>query len=150
MAPSALRRTWLLAAVLSLQAAQAAHAADRLVLIVSVRSPVSTLNSLEIQKLFLGLTVIVNGESLHPLRNESDDLMRQIFYQNVISMSEPAYERRMLASMLQQGRTAPPVFTNSAALLNAVSADPYAVSFVWAAQVAGDARFKVLRVIWRE
>jgi hypothetical protein len=127
-----------------------AFAADRLVLIVSANSPVTALNSPEIQKLFLGLTVMTNGDVLHPLRNESEEFIRQIFFQSIISMSESAYERRVLALTLQQGRTAPPLYRNIRTLLDAVAADPTAVSYAWAADVAKDPRIKALRVLWHE
>ena len=127
-----------------------AAAADRLVLIVSAKSPVTALNSPEIQKLFLGLTVIADGDVLRPLRNESEEFIRQIFFQSIVSMSESTYERRVLALTLQQGRTAPPLYRNTKALLDAVAADPAAVSYAWAADVAKDPRIKTLRVLWHE
>jgi hypothetical protein len=127
-----------------------AVAADRLVLIVSANSPVTALTSPEIQKLFLGLTVMTNGDVLRPLRNESEEFIRQIFFQSIVSMSESAYERRVLALTLQQGRTAPPLYRNTKMLLDAVAADPAAVSYAWAADVAKDPRIKTLRVLWHE
>jgi hypothetical protein len=127
-----------------------AVAADRLVLIVSAKSPVMALNSPEIQKLFLGLTVMTNDDVLRPLRNESEEIIRQIFFQSIVSMSESAYERRVLALTLQQGRTAPPLYRNTKMLLDAVAADPAAVSYAWAADVAKDPRIKTLRVLWHE
>jgi hypothetical protein len=127
-----------------------AVAADRLVLIVSAKSPVTALNSPEIQKLFLGLTVMTNDDVLRPLRNESEEIIRQIFFQSIVSMSESAYERRVLALTLQQGRTAPPLYRNTKMLLDAVAADPAAVSYAWAADVAKDPRIKTLRVLWHE
>jgi hypothetical protein len=127
-----------------------AVAADRLVLIVSANSSVAALNSPEIQKLFLGLTVMTNGDVLRPLRNESEEFIRQIFFQSIVSMSESAYERRVLALTLQQGRTAPPLYRNTKMLLDAVATDPAAVSYAWAADVAKDPRIKTLRVLWHE
>jgi hypothetical protein len=127
-----------------------AVAADRLVLIVSANSPVTALNSPEIQKLFLGLTVIANGDVLRPLRNDSEELIREIFFQSIVSMSESAYERRVLALALQQGRTAPPLYRNTRMLMDAVATDPAAVSYAWAADVANDPRIKTLRVLWHE
>jgi hypothetical protein len=127
-----------------------ALSADRLVLIVSAKSPVTALNSPEIQKLFLGLTVMTNGDVLRPLRNESEEFIRQIFFQSIVSMSESAYERRVLALTLQQGRTAPPLYRNTKMLLDAVATDPAAVSYAWAADVAKDPRIKTLRVLWHE
>jgi hypothetical protein len=65
-------------------------------------------------------------------------------------MSESAYERRVLALTLQQGRTAPPLYRNTKMLLDAVATDPAAVSYAWAADVAKDPRIKTLRVLWHE
>jgi hypothetical protein len=146
------RAAWLrlLATALLLSSSLPVFSADRVVLIASVRNPVITLNSLQVQKLFLGLTVSVGGIDLRPLRNESDDVMRQIFYQNIISMAESTYERRMLALPLQQGRTAPPVYRSKQALLSAVAADSAVVSFAWAGDIASDPRFKIIGVLGQE
>ena len=150
MASTSIRRLPALVGVLLLYCAPPAIAADRLVLIASANGPVSMLNSLEIQKLFLGLTVVTNGGVLHPLRNESDEGMRELFYQDIISMSELTYERRLLALTLQQGRTNPPIFRDSRALLNAVAADPYAISYAWAADARRDGRVRILKVLGSE
>jgi hypothetical protein len=143
-------RRRLLGALLFLLGATATIAADRVVLIANVNNPVSEINTLEVQKLFLGLTVYAGGNPQHPIRNESDELLRQIFYQNVVSMSESNYQRRLLALTLQQGRTAPPVYRNSKELVSAVAADSAAISFAWAAEVANDPRIKILRVLGQE
>ena len=150
IARTSLHRLGLLGVVLLLYCAKPAIAADQLVLIASANSPVSTLDAIEIQKLFLGLTIIADGKALRPLRNETDDSTRQIFYQNVISMSEPTYGRRMLALTLQQGRTAPPVYRDSKSLLNAVAADPYAISYAWAKEASRDTRIRILKILGRE
>jgi len=140
----------LLGVMLFLLGTTATIAVDRVVLIANVKNPVSELNTLEVQKLFLGLTVSAGGNALHPLRNESDDLLRQIFYQNIISMSESTYTRRLLALTLQQGRTAPPIYKSAKELVSAVAADSESISFAWAAEVAGYPRLKVLRVLGQE
>lgn len=125
-----------------------AHAENRLLLLVGAKSPVQELSSVEIHRLFLGLTVIVANRPLHALRNESDELMERVFFQNIVSMSEAAYDRRMLAMTLQQGRTAPPVIRGTKAVLDALAADPDAVSFAWSDDVGRDPRVKALRVLW--
>lgn len=136
-----------LAAAWFLAAAPAA-ADDRLVLVVSAGSQVTSLNSIEVQRLFVGLTVIVNDRPLRAVRNESDELMQHIFFQNIVSMSESAYDRRMLTLTLQQGRTAPPVLRSTKAVFDALAADPYAVSFAWAGDAERDPRIRPLRVLW--
>lgn len=147
---ASIRRVGVLFAVLCLHLGQPAFAADRLVLIASASGSVSTLNSLEIQKLFLGLTVVSNGGDLHPLRNDSDQGMRELFFQDIVSMSELTYERRLLALTLQQGRTTPPIYRDSRALFNAVAADPHAVSYAWAADARRDPRIRILKVLGSE
>jgi hypothetical protein len=129
--------------------ARPAGAEDRLLLLVSAESKVAALSSLEVHRLFLGLTVVVNDQRLRALRNDSDEQMRKVFFQNIVSMSESVYDRRMLALTLQQGRAAPPVLNNTRDVLDVLAADPDAVSFGWAADVEHDRRVKVLRVLWR-
>jgi len=129
--------------------ARPAWAEDRLLLLVAAQSRIEALGSVDVHKLFLGLTVVVNDHRLHPLRNDADELMRRVFFQNVVSMSESVYDRRMLALTLQQGIAAPPVLRTTREVLEALAADPDAVSFAWAADVDRDPRVKALRVLWR-
>jgi hypothetical protein len=133
---------------LALSLAVPAVAEDRLVLLVGADSKISTLSSVDVHKLFLGLTVVVNDQRLHPLRNDSDELMRRIFFQNIVSMSESVYDRRMLALTLQQGRAAPPVLHTTKEVLDALASDADAVSFAWAADAERDPKVRVLRVLW--
>ena len=129
--------------------ARPAFAEDRLVLIVNAESRVTALTSIDVHKLFLGLTVVVSELRLHPFRNDADELMNRVFFQNIVSMSESVYDRRMLALTLQQGRTAPPVLHSTKEVLDVLAEDPAAVSFAWAADVERDPRVKALRVLWR-
>jgi hypothetical protein len=63
-------------------------------------------------------------------------------------MSEAVYDRRMLALTLQQGRGALPVLGTTAAVVDALTTDPDAVSFAWAADVEHNPRLRILRVLW--
>lgn len=148
---AAVKRLPALLATLLLLGAVPAHAGDRsMVLIVSADSPVTHLDAIDVRKLFLGLSVIRNDLSLRALDNRSDDRLRQAFLQNVVAMPEAAYEKRVLAIMLQQGAHRPQPFATTPALLAAVAADPAAVSVAWSTDVAQDRRLRVLRVLWHE
>jgi hypothetical protein len=131
-----------------LTAATPALAGEQLVLIVSAASKVEQLDSLEVRKLFLGLTVTHNGNRLRPVLNESDDRVKQIFLQNIVSMSDITYDRRLLRLSLIQGQTQPTAYKNIALLINSVAADPSAVSYAWAEDVAHETRIRILRVLW--
>jgi hypothetical protein len=131
-----------------LAAAAPAFADEQLVLIVSAGSKVEQLDSLELRKLFLGLTVTYDGNRLRPVLNETDVRVKEIFLQNIVSLSDITYDRRLLRLALIQGQTQPAVYKNIGQLIAAVAADPNAVSYAWAKDVAHDARIRILRVLW--
>ena len=131
-----------------LAAARSVSAAEQLVLIVSADSKVEQLDSLEVRKLFLGLTVTQNGERLRPVLDEADARVKEIFLQNIVSMSDTTYDRSVLRLALIQGQIKPIAYKDIALLIKAVVADPTAVSYAWAKDVAHDPRIKVLRVLW--
>jgi hypothetical protein len=136
--------------LLLLSTATPALAGEELVLIVSTRSDVDQLDSPLVRKLFLGLTVTHQGNRLHPVLNEADPEIKELFLQNIVSMSDSTYDRYVLRLSLLQGRTQPTVYRSNADLINAVAADATVVGYVWARDVAHDARIKILRVLWHD
>jgi hypothetical protein len=63
-------------------------------------------------------------------------------------MSDTTYDRSVLRLALIQGQIKPVAYKDIAQLLKAVIADPTAVSYAWAKDVARDPRIKILRVLW--
>jgi hypothetical protein len=131
-------------------AASAPARADEVVLIASANSDIGQLDSLAVRKLFLGLTVIHDGKRLRPFLNEGDARLKDIFLQNVVSMSEMTYDRRVLSLVLQGGRSLPAVYDDTTKLLSALVADPTAVSYAWLKDVEHDRRIKIMRILWRD
>jgi len=142
--------TWLLAALLGAAVIMPAFADETLVLIVSADSKVEQLDSLEVRKLFLGMTVIHNGDRLRPLLNEAEPRLKDVFLQNIVSMTDMTYDRRILRLALQGGRSLPAVYADKVMLINTIASDPTAVSFAWAKDVQHDRRIKILRVLWHD
>jgi hypothetical protein len=124
--------------------------ADEVVLVASANSDIAHLDSLTVRKLFLGLTVTHDGRRLRPYLNEGDPRLKDIFLQNVVSMSEMTYDRSVLRLALQGGRTLPAAYDDTAQLLNALATDPTAVSYAWLKDVQHDRRIKILRTLWRD
>ena len=141
---------WLLALLFGVAIMLPASADETLVLIVSADSKVEQLDSLEVRKLFLGMTVTHNGDRLRPLLNEAEPRLKDVFLQNVVSMTDMTYDRRTLRLALQGGRSLPAVYTDKGTLITAVAADPTAVSFAWAKDVQYDRRIRILRVLWHD
>jgi hypothetical protein len=133
-----------------LAAAPRALAEEQLVLIVSADSPIVQLDSLQIRKLFLGMTVTLYDARLRPVLNETDARVKEIFLQNIVSMSEITYDRSQLRLTLIQGQRQPTVYRDIPLLLQAVAADRSAVSYAWSKDVAHDPRIKILRVLWHD
>lgn len=126
-------------------------AADRVaVLVVSTDSPLTTLEPIELRKLFLGLPVLRGGRPLRPVRNVSDEQLSQVFLQHVVAMSQTAYDRRILSQVLQQGRPRPQEIKSREQLMQALAADPLAVSYVWMKDVPPTARIRIVRVLWTD
>jgi hypothetical protein len=133
-----------------LLAALPAFANERLVLIASVDSEVEQLDSLEIRKLFLGMTVTRGSGRLRPLLNDGDVQMRNVFLQNVVSMTDTVYDRRILRLAMAGEANLPARYTDKTALLNAVAGNKLAISYAWARDVEHDHRFKILRTLWHD
>lgn len=127
-----------------------ARANEELVLIVSAQSNIDQLDSSLVRKLFLGLSVSQYGERLRPLLNESDAKIKDLFLQNIVSMSDSTYDRYVLRLSLLQGRRQPVVYKDKNSLIRAVAADPSVVGYVWAKDVAHNALVRIVRVVWHD
>lgn len=134
--------------LVGLLALSASASPRTLVLVVRADSKVVDLDSLAVRKLFLGLPVLVNGSPLHPVRNRSDADLDPIFLQQIVAMSQSAYERQTLVGVNRQGWLRPTEATSVAEVLKDLYADPNAVSFMWKSDVDHNPRIRVIRVLW--
>jgi hypothetical protein len=131
-------------------ATQAGATSHTLVLVVRADSKLSDLDSLTVRKLFLGLPVLIDGTPLHPVRNRSDPQLDPIFLQQIVAMSQSAYDRQILIGINRQGWLRPAEVTTTARVLDALYADSNAVSFMWLHDVANNPRVRVIRVLWSD
>lgn len=138
-----------LALALALPAAAAA-ATRQVVLVVNADGPIGKLDPIEIRKVFLGLPILRFAHALHPIRNTSDEQLEQVFLQDIVALSQSAYDRRVLGLILRQGKPRPLELSSREALLAAIYADRYAVSYMWLSDVVGNSRLRVLRILWTD
>lgn len=127
---------------------QTCAASHTLVLVVRADSKVTDLDSLTVRKLFLGLPVLVDGSLLHPVRNRSDRELDPIFLQQIVAMSQSAYDRQILNGVNRQGWLRPAEVNTTSRILETLYADPNTVTFMWLHEVAHNPRVRVLRVLW--
>ena len=120
------------------------------VLVVRADSPVTSLDSLTVRKLYLGFTVSVGERELRGVRLLDNLEMNRAFMQNVLGMSSAQYESRLLRQVLKQGRQAPLKLATADEVIAAVSRNPGTVGSLWADQLAGHDNLRVVRLLWRE
>ena len=130
--------------------APARPASQAVVLVVRADSPVSEMDSVTVRKLFLGLPVLVNGRPLHPLRNRSDPLLDEIFFQQIVAMSQSSYDRQILIGVNRQLALRPVELNRTAEVIAALRADPNAVTFMWQRDVGHNPELRVIRVLWSD
>ena len=120
------------------------------VLAVRADSSVTDLDSIAVRKLFLGLPVLISGKPLHPVRNRADQQLDEIFLQQIVAMSQSAYDRQVLIGLNRQGSIRPAEVTAQTRALEILYDDPNAVTFMWLRDVAHDPRVRVIRVLWSD
>jgi hypothetical protein len=143
------RRLLTLLLILSL-VAPARPASQAVVLVVGADSPVIEMDSVSVRKLFLGVPVLVNGKPLHPLRNRSDPLLDEIFFQQIVAMSQSSYDRQTLIGVNRQGWLRPEEYSRVEDVVAALNADPNAVSYMWQRDVGHNPKIRVIRVVWSD
>jgi hypothetical protein len=143
------RRALLLFALL-LGGSQGLASSQSVVLVVRTDSPVSDLDSVTVRKLFLGVPVLIGGRPLHPVRNRSDARLDQIFLQEIVAMSQAAYDRQILIGVNRQGWLRPEESGSESEVVHRVLSDPNAVSFMWERDLAHNPQIRVIRVLWTE
>jgi len=122
----------------------------QVVLVAAATSPLHSLDSLELRKIYLGFTVKRDGAAVKGLRNTEDKNLNSIFLQTVVAMSEKSYKNRLLSLTLRQGIPGPVEYDKLEDLLAALSATPYCISYMWKQDAVRSSEIKVLRVLWHQ
>ncbi len=129
-------------------AAQSHATGADLVLVATARSSISQLTPEEVRRLYLGIPVESGGQPVKPLINAIDNLTREIFMQEVLFMSMDAYQRQTLLRIHRTGAAPTPVYTDMPALLEALNADPDAVTYMLRATAVASSGVKIIGELW--
>jgi hypothetical protein len=119
-----------------------------LVFVTSSKSTTPALTAGEIRKLYLGVTLLADGQTIKPLRNNSDDYLQEVFMQKVMFMSTPTYERQILSRVFRIGGTRPPVYNNLDKLIDALEADPSTLSYMSRKDAQATPDIKIIGNVW--
>ena len=125
--------------------------ADVAVVLVTYKdSPIQSISSLDIRKVYLGISVTIDGNTIRALRRRDDERLNRIFLQSVIAMSERSYERRLVSLMLKFGTPRPAVLDDSDELLESLVTVPSSIAYMWKSDAEVDSRVRIIGVLWQE
>lgn len=140
---------FLMISALALMAATS-RADDVVVLVTSKDSTIESISSLDIRKIYLGISVSHDGNVIRALRRRDDERLNQIFLQSVIAMSQRSYERRLLSLVLKFGTPRPVEVDNHEELLNLLERNTSSIAYMWKSEAESDSSVKIIRVLWQE
>jgi hypothetical protein len=124
-------------------------AQNRVVLVAAKNSPLETLSSFEVRKIYLGIAVFKNGRTISAFRNGSDPRLSDVFFQSVVGLSEERYERRLLTNVFKYGTARPGEISDASQVKALLVTNPYTVSYLWVTDEVPEG-LKVLRVLWQD
>ncbi len=120
------------------------------VLVTGADSPIEDISSLDMRKIYFGISVSVEGRTIRALRRRDDERLNQIFLQSVIAMSQRSYERRLLSLVLKFGTPRPAEVKSRDELLRFLVGNPSTIAYMWKSNAEADPRVKIIRVLWQE
>ncbi len=120
------------------------------VLVADKDSPIESISSLDIRKVYLGISVTIGGNAVRALRRRDDEHLNEIFLQSVIAMSQRSYERRLLSLVLKFGTPRPAEVDSHDELLELLVNSSSSIAYMWKSEAESDSRVKIIRVLWQE
>lgn len=117
-------------------------------LVTGPNANIEGLTPVEVRKLFLGIPVIKNGKKLNVIRNESDPLLREVFLQKIIFMSERNYERYLLSRIVHRGGKKPEIYLDNSELVKKIQESSHAVTYMWSEQIESSSDITEILILW--
>ena len=119
-----------------------------LVLVTNSTTGITSLSASEIHKLFMGLPIEKDGQSLEAAINQSDPFLYEIFLQKIAYMSSISYKRHLLSNVIQLGGRRPQVFNNTQSLIIALKQKTGTVSVLWDSDLKSVSDLTIIGEIW--
>ena len=119
-----------------------------LVLVCRTDSPLAALSAADVRKAYMGAPLIVNGQHVQPVRNQTDALLDEVFLQKVVFLSGPSYERQVLSRVFRLGGQKPAAYDQLPELLEELRNSPGTVTYMWANTLAAYPDLRVVSTLW--
>lgn len=125
--------------------ARAEAPSTQLVIVTSVHSRIQVLSAPLLRKIYMGSASNV-GSQFHPLINQSDRVLHEMFLQKVLFMSQSTYERHLRHTKFSSGTVLPVAYRSEVKLIEYLQAHPDSITCM-TQQMA--AKTPSLRVVMR-
>lgn len=114
-------------------AAPSAWAEDpplRLVIVTGAHSRIGALSRPMLRKIYLGSSSGVSSRSIHPLINQSNRMLHEMFLQKVLFMSKKTYERHLRYTKFPSDMVLPVAYRSEARLIEYLNAHPNSITYL--------------------
>lgn len=123
--------------------------ARTVVLVADARSNLAELSQRDLRKLYLGFAYADAEGDLIAVRNESDDLLYQVFLQKVLYMSARTYERQLATRSMHAGMKQPDQIFDHNGVASYLQRSSNVVTFMWADDALLLPQLKVVQTLWQ-
>ena len=122
----------------------------QVVLVTNKSCPINSISSLDLRKIYFGITVHHNNSQIRGLRNLSDTYLDNIFLQTVVAMSSKSYHRRLLIESLNNGRPRIAEFSNTELLQKELRKHSCQVTYMWSGNASQYDDLKIIKLLWQK
>lgn len=127
------------------------YAAEKdLVLVAANNTEIKEMSPDEVRRLYIGVPIEVDGHHIDPLVNATNNLVQEIFMQQVLFMSTEVYMRRNVDFSYRKGEVPPQIYSNLPSLIAALKANRYAVTYMLRSTAVTIPELKIIAELWRD
>jgi len=125
-------------------------AGQQLVLVSANECPATEISMLDVRKAYLGIGVELSGYPVRAFRLLGDETVVQLFFQNIVAMSEKSYERRVLSLVLKYGTPRPRGFDSVNELAAALRSRKCSIGYMWRRDADSLSDLQIIKVLWQQ
>lgn len=120
---------------------------DEIAVVVNPLFPSNTLNLLELKEIYLGHKKFINGVRLHPYHQQGDRLIKNLFIEDALGISQISYMSFWHVKSFRDGSSPPRSFQTSEELVNEIQSHAGALGYIWAQEANGTDGIRVLMTL---
>lgn len=125
-----------------------AESDTKTVLVSSIHSNISIMNTRDIRRVFLGLRPIDSKQIKTPIINASDKKTYKSFLKNIMFLTERGYKRKLLKRVFRQGADNITSYDSLNDLITSLGSKPNSISFMLKKDALRQPDIKIIQALW--